>query len=125
MSASTHAHEVRRVPWPPQPRTAEMRFSEGGDDISCVVARRTATRKEDAWRLVERVALTREALSLRMPTRLRSFLRLIIIPIYEIGRWVDVGHMLYIYKGMQTRLYIFYFSVVLYMYFVIINCKGN
>ncbi|PON55420.1 hypothetical protein TorRG33x02_299330 [Trema orientale] len=96
MSASTHAHEVRRVPWPPQPRTAEMRFSEGGDDMSCVVARRTATRMEDTWRLVERVALTREALSLRMPTRLRSFLRLIIIPTYESEIWVYVGHITYV-----------------------------
>lgn len=82
MSASMHEHEVRREPWPAPPRTAEMRFSKGGDDMSCVVARRTARRMEDAWRLVERVALMREVLSLRTPLRFRSFLR-IVIPILE------------------------------------------
>ena len=76
MSALIHEDEVRRVPW--LPRTAEMRFSEGGDDVSCVVARRTATRMEDAWRLVERVALIREALSLKIPIIFSSFLLLII-----------------------------------------------
>lgn len=74
ISTSMHAHAVRREALP-KLRTAERRFSDGGDGL-CVVALRTAKFKE-AWHLViDRVALIKEALSLRISMRFLSFFSL-------------------------------------------------
>lgn len=72
MIASMHKDAVRRDP-SPRARTAATRFSDGGLDESRVVARRTATFiEEPARRLIDRVALINEALSLSMSMRFLS-----------------------------------------------------
>ena len=58
----------------PRASTAETRASEGGFRAPWVVARTTATLMEDERRLIEKVALIKEALSLRACRRLLSFL---------------------------------------------------
>ena len=65
MMASMHVHAVGREPLP-RVRTAAMRWSCGGEEEEWVVQRRTATRMEEVARLVDTVALIKEALSLKM-----------------------------------------------------------
>lgn len=72
MMASMHADAVGRVPWPCE-RMAAMRWSGGGWEEFLVVARMTARRIEAVLRLVDKVALINEALSLRIPKKSLSF----------------------------------------------------
>lgn len=73
MIASMHKDAVRREP-SPRARTVVTCFSVGGPDESWVVARRTATVMEPATRLIDRVALIKEALSLSKSMRFLSFI---------------------------------------------------
>lgn len=54
-----------REPWP-APSTAAILDSEGGAERAWVVARRTRTRMEDTWRLMDIAAAMSEAVSLRL-----------------------------------------------------------
>lgn len=94
MRATMQAQEAVRVEWP-SARTAAMRFSGGGDDGACVVARRTAAFMDESWRLMETAALMREALSLRIPKRFRTFFRRpIAVNALELGKRLKMilGH---------------------------------
>lgn len=73
MMDTMHVDAVGRVSLPRE-RTAVMRYSGGGKEERAV-ARRTATRIDEVVRSGDKVALMREALSLRIPKRDLSFLR--------------------------------------------------
>lgn len=64
-----HAHAVIREECP-RASTEAIFSSEGGRDGWWVVARRTATCTDEAWRLMYRVALRIETLSFKMPMSL-------------------------------------------------------
>lgn len=69
-----HADALGRDPWPKE-RTAAMRLLDGGVEVRWEVARRTARRIEEVWRLVEKVVLIKDALSLRKPMKILSLFR--------------------------------------------------
>lgn len=56
----------RRCEPRPTERTAAILDSDGGVEWLWVVARRTGTRTEEIWRLIDKVAAIIEALSLKM-----------------------------------------------------------
>ena len=86
-------------------RTAAMRWSEGGEEESCVVARITATRILE-WRLVGSAALIREVLSLRKAIKILSFL---LWPIWILQKMkrnlqeIKIESCLYVYFYEQRR----------------------